>query len=244
MPNGGRRTAWTRPYYPHAGDEVATAASHTGIFMSAAHWANLIVHVGAGTVALAIGSVLLYRRKGTAEHRRWGRIFCYFTLLVALSALMGTVLFRFIPLFAVLTLLVPYQLVSGWRSVHTQARGPAAIDGVLTLVALASAAALVPVLLAHPAGRGIVVYSSLGALGMNLAYDTLRWLFPRRWFATLWRYDHSYKLIASFFGMLSALVGNVVRVGQPWSQIAPSAIGLLTVLYFFYRLSRRSPAVA
>lgn len=46
-------------------------------------------------------------------------------------------------------------------------------------------------------------------------------------------YDHAYKLIASLPGRLSAFVGNVVRKGQPWSQIAPSAIGLLTILFLF-----------
>jgi hypothetical protein len=29
---------------------------------------------------------------------------------------------------------------------------------------------------------------------------------------------------------LSAFVGNVVRWGQPWSQIAPSVLGVLVIL--------------
>lgn len=207
--------------------------------MSPIHLANLIVHIGAGTIALTIGFFLLASRKGTAKHRRWGRNFCYFTLLVCLSAAVGTVFFRFIPLFAVLTVLVPYQLVSGWRSVYTKDLGPSVIDGAWTFVALTLSGALVPILLASPAGGNIVVYSSLGALAAILTYDTVRWLFPRSWFRILWRYDHSYKLISSLFAMLSALIGNVVRVGQPWSQIAPSAVGMLTIFYFFYRLYRQ-----
>jgi uncharacterized membrane protein len=207
--------------------------------MSPTHLANLIVHIGAGAVALIIGFFLLAGRKGTAKHRRWGRIFCYFTLLVCLSAAVGTIFFRFIPVFAVLSVLVPYQLVSGWRSIYTQGLGPSAIDGAWTLVALLFSVALVPILLADPDGGNIVVYSSLGALATILAYDTVRWLFPRRWFPTIWRYEHSYKLIASLFAMLSALIGNVVRIGQPWSQIAPSAVGMLIIFYFFYRLYRQ-----
>lgn len=211
--------------------------------MSPAHWANLIVHVGAGAIALAIGFFLLASRKGTARHRRWGRKFCYFTLVVCLSAAVGTIFFRFIPLFAVLTILVPYQLVSGWRCIYTQDRGPSAIDGAWTFIALVFAVALVPILLAAPGGGKIVVYSSLGALAAILLYDTARWLFPRRWFGTLWRYEHSYKVISSLFAMLSALVGNVVRVGQPWSQVAPSALGMLAVVYIFYRLHRQNGIV-
>jgi uncharacterized membrane protein len=207
--------------------------------MSPTHLANLIIHVAAGSVALAIGFFLLASRKGTARHRRWGRNFCYFALLVCISAAAGTIFFRFIPVFAVLTVLVPYQLISGWRSIYTQALGPSMTDAALTLVALIFSIALIPILLASATGKTIVVYSTLGGLAAILLYDSVRWLFPRQWFRTLWRYEHSYKLISSLFAMLSALVGNVVRVGQPWSQIAPSAVGMLAVLFFFYRIHRQ-----
>lgn len=206
--------------------------------MSPAHLANIGIHVAAGTVALLIGFALLAMRKGTPTHRRWGKAFCALALIVSLSAAVGTVFFRFIPVFAVLTVLVPYQLVSGWRSVYTRELGPSRIDAAWTLVALAFAVALTPALIASPR-VDIVAYSSLGTLFTLLAYDSVRWLFPRRWFAALWRYDHVYKLVASLFAMLSALVGNVVRAGQPWSQIAPLVIGLLTVAFFFMQLRRR-----
>jgi uncharacterized membrane protein len=206
--------------------------------VSAAHLANLVIHVAAGTIALAIGFAMLAKAKGTATHRRWGRIFCYFTIVVCCSAAVGTTFFRFIPIFAVLSVLVPYQLIGGWRSAYTRDRGPAGVDALWTLLALAFAIALTPVLLSHPTKAPIVVYSSLGALATIIFYDAIRWLFPRRWYRVLWKYEHSYKLIASIFAMLSALVGNVVRVGQPWSQIAPSAIGILVIFYFFFQLSR------
>lgn len=207
--------------------------------MSFAHTANIAIHVAAGTVALAIGFGMLAKAKGTRTHRRLGRLFAYFTLAVCLTAVVGTVFFRFIPVFAVLSVLVPYQLVSGWRLAYTQERGPAPIDAAWTLTAAVFAAALTPTLLAQPAEAPIVVYSSLGALAAILAYDAVRWLFPRRWYRTLWRYEHAYKLIASIFAMLSALIGNVVRIGQPWSQIAPSAIGVAVILCFFVQLHRQ-----
>ena len=111
------------------------------------------------------------------------------------------------------------------------------------MVALAASIAIVPFVVDSPEGWGIVAASTLGALFSVLLYDIARWLFPRRWFRSLWIYEHSYKLIASQFGMLSALIGNVVRFGQPWSQIAPSVVGLLVVGYFFWKLGRGSPRV-
>lgn len=207
--------------------------------MSPAHLTNLGIHVAAGAIALAIGFTMLAKAKGTAWHRRMGRIFCYFTLAVSCSAIVGTIFFRFVPIFAVLSVLVPYQLIGGWRSVYTQHRGPAPIDAACTLMALACLIWLIPALREHPSQAPVVVYSSLGALATILAYDAARWLFPRRWYRSLWRYEHGYKLIASIFAMLSALVGNVVRVGQPWSQIAPSVVGMIVIIYFFGQLYRQ-----
>jgi hypothetical protein len=51
-------------------------------------------------------------------------------------------------------------------------------------------------------------------------------------------------LISAQFGMLSALVGNVIRVGQPWSQLLPSAVGLLVVITTFIRLAREGRSTA
>lgn len=209
--------------------------------MSAAHFTNLAIHVGAGLFALLVGFYLLARAKGTADHRRWGRRFCYAGLTVSVSAALGLALFRFMPMFAVLTVLVSYQLVGGWRAAITRERGPAAIDAVWTLFGVAGAAVFVPIAL-HAGGAPSLVYGALGGLSTVLLYDSLRWRFPRRWFATLWRYEHSYKLIASMFGMLSALIGNVVRFWQPWAQILPLMIGMGAILYFFVRLRQQDAA--
>ncbi len=210
--------------------------------MSPLHFANIATHVAAGAIGLGIGFVMLAKPKGTLAHRRLGRRFAYATLVVCGSATTGLIFFRFIPVFAVLTVLVLYQLVGGWRSAYTQERGPAGIDALWTLLAAVSSVALVPHVLGASTGPDIVVRSSLGALATILAYDAIRWTFPRRWYRTLWRYEHAYKLIASIFAMLSAFVGNVVRVGQPWSQIAPSAVGIMVILYFFHRLYREDKA--
>ncbi|WP_373896711.1 hypothetical protein [uncultured Massilia sp.] len=95
------------------------------------HLLNLALHVGAGIAAIVVGLGLLAKTKGTPTHRRRGRIFVAFTLLVCATGIIGSVLFRFIPLFAVLTLLVTYQLLSGWHAVHTKAAGPDRIDALL-----------------------------------------------------------------------------------------------------------------
>jgi uncharacterized membrane protein len=200
------------------------------------HLLNIFVHIGAGIAGMAVGFYLLWKPKASVPHRRGGRVFAGLTLVVCASAAIGNVFFRFTPLFAVLTVLVTYQLLSGWHVIYTKAAGPDALDALLLLGGTAVAAVLLAKLfgagLAQDAGISVVA-SSLAALGTVMAYDAARWLFPRRWHAALWRYEHVYKVVACLFGMLSAAVGNTIRAGQPWSQLAPSVAGIAVIVWFW-----------
>jgi uncharacterized membrane protein len=202
------------------------------------HLLNILVHIGAGIAAMALGFFVLWRPKDAIHHRRRGRVFVLLTAVVCLSAAIGNAVFRFMPLFAVLTVLVTYQLLSGWHVIYTRTAGPDALDAGLLLGAVLLSAMLVRRLFLDGAMAGAsasVMWSTLSALALLLAYDAARWLFPQRWHATLWRYEHIYKILGCLFGMLSAAVGNTVRAGQPWSQLAPSVIGLVAILWCMLR---------
>ena len=203
------------------------------------HLLNLGVHVGSGVAAIVLGFVILATAKGTARHRRLGRRFGVLTLAVCASAITGNLLFRFIPLFAILTVLVLYQFLGAWRAVVTRADGPNLVDAALTLVAATAGFILAPVVAAVPGGSSVVVQSSLAALALVVGYDILRWLFPKPWHGALWRYEHVYKAVASLFAMLSAASGNTIRFGQPWPQLLPSALGIATIAWMLWRTWRR-----
>lgn len=198
------------------------------------HQANLLLHVLAGTLAMGLGFWILRLPKGDARHRRLGRRFALATLAVCLFAAVGLIAFRFMPLFAVLTVLVSYLALSGWRNARTRARGPQGLDAALTALATGLTLALA----VGVAARDPVARASLGAVAAILVYDALRWTFPRRWHAHLWRYEHLYRMVSALFAMVSALVGNVVRVGQPWSQLLPSALGLAVIAFQAWRVWR------
>lgn len=205
--------------------------------MTVPHLINLIAHVAAGACAMGIGFCILFTTKGTVVHRKMGRAFTYFTLAVCLSAVIGSVFFRFIPMFAVLTVLVAFQLLSGWHVIYTKDLGPNRVDLLLASCATLVGGLLLKQVLSSPSTgstSNVVVYSSLGTLALLVFYEFLRWTFPKAWHANLWRYEHIYKLVASLFAMISAFVGNVIRFGQPYSQIAPSIVGLLTIGWFFW----------
>ncbi len=203
--------------------------------MGVAHVINIGLHIGAGTVAMAIGCWLLATTKGTAAHRRAGRIFGAFTLLVCATAAIGNVFFRFTPLFAVLAVLVLYQLASGWHVIHTKAAGPNRVDAAMATCAAVAGAVLTPFVLVKGESGAVVIYSSLATLFLLIGYDAMRWLFPRHWHATTWRYEHMYKLLASLFAMMSAAAGNLLPQAQPWSQLLPSALGIACIGWFFWR---------
>lgn len=206
--------------------------------MTTPHLINVLIHVLGGAAAIVLGFVILAAAKGTAWHRRRGRQFVALALVVCMSAALGSALFRFVPVFAMLTVLVLYQLLSGWHAVFTRVAGPNALDALMALGAAVGAVLLVPVVLAELARLGqspAVVYATLGALASLLAYDAARFLFPRAWHALTWKYEHIYKMVATMFGLLSAASGNLLAFAQPWSQILPSVLGLMTILALWWR---------
>jgi uncharacterized membrane protein len=208
--------------------------------VSTLHLLNLAVHLGAGIAAMGLGLLMLASAKGTRSHRSRGRVFVALTCAVCVTGAIGNVFFRFTPLFRVLTVLVAYQLASGWHVVFTRGSGPNRVDALLAMCAGGWALYLIPQLLAAGTqdASAVVVHSSLGGLFVLLAYDLARWCFPGRWHASLWRYEHIYKLVSALFAMLSAATGNLLKVGQPWSQLLPSVLGALAILWFFWRTWR------
>ena len=203
------------------------------------HLTNIAVHVGAGAMGLLLGAILLALAKGTRLHRMLGRVFVGLAGLVCVSALVGTVFFRFIPLFAVLTLLVSYLVLGGWRVIYTQGRGPTAWDAALTACALLGTVLLVPVLLQADLGNGSsapVIFSTLAAVVVVMAYDVAKWFFPRHWHARLWRYEHIYKVLSALSGMASAAVGNIFHTTV--AQLLPSVLGTAVIAWFFWREAR------
>lgn len=211
--------------------------------MTIPHLFNIGIHVFAGVVAMAIGFFILAREKGTMLHRKLGKIFCYFVIIVCVAAATGLFLFRFLPIFAVITVLVSYQLLSGWRVIYTRGAGPTLLDAMLTFFAVVLSIVLAPVVLQSASQQNMVVYSTFGALSCILLYDLVRWFFPRHWHHFLWRYEHTYKILSALFSMLSAFVGNVVRFGQPWSQLLPSLLGVVCIGYFFFKLYKEGKRV-
>jgi uncharacterized membrane protein len=107
--------------------------------------APILIHMSAALSALALGTVMLVRRKGTFSHKVLGRLWAALMLTVAVSSLWvpSFLHFTWIHLFTVLTLVsLPwaiYKIRSGDVRGHAQAMkglfiGGLVIAGVFTLV--------------------------------------------------------------------------------------------------------------
>jgi uncharacterized membrane protein len=106
---------------------------------------SVLLHLTAALSALALGIVMLVRRKGTHSHKLWGRVWAGLMLSVAISSLWipSFLHFTWIHLFTLLTLvslpLAIYNVRRGNVKGHARAMkgvfiGGLVIAGIFTLI--------------------------------------------------------------------------------------------------------------
>jgi uncharacterized membrane protein len=205
------------------------------------HSLNIAVHVVCGTAALILGMIQLFSSKGGEQHRRMGTWFVRAGWAVVATAAIGLALFRFGAFLAVLTMLVGYWMHSGMRALRIRHTGPALQDAVASIGGLMAVAVF---LLFLPRIQSpwvpAITYSTLGSLATLATYDLSRFLFPKRWFESLWLYEHVVKMIGAHGAIVAAFAGTVLSSLQPFSQIAPWIIWTGLQIGFVIQIARRS----
>lgn len=207
------------------------------------HTLNVLVHVVFGTAAIGAGLVPIVTRKGGRAHRRFGRIFLACLGVVIVTAVIGVFAFNFRAFLGIITLLAAYNGYSGYRVLQTKAAGPQLRDTAAALGALALVAGFLQYLHAvRVPWAPVVIYSTLGSLVFVSAYDLVRLAFPRRWYGSLWLYEHLAKMLAAYSAVLSAFAGTVLVRWQPYSQIVPSALAVAAMVGFGVASRNNSPS--
>jgi uncharacterized membrane protein len=204
------------------------------------HTLNIAIHVLCGTGALILGTIQLLSSKGGDRHRRLGRLFVRTGWGVVATAAIGLGLFRFGAFLAILTLLAGYWLHSGARALRLRDGGPASHDAIAAISALGAVAVFV-YFLPHIRSPWVpaITYSTLATLALLGTYDLSRFLFPKRWFESLWLYEHVVKMTGAHGAMAAAFAGTVLAFLQPVSQIAPSVIWSGLQIGFVIQLAQR-----
>lgn len=203
------------------------------------HSVNILIHVFCGTIALLLGIIVLFTKKGKRLHKKTGRIFLVFLTLVIITALIGAIVFRANSFLLVLTILSGYNGFSGFRTLKTKSNKPKLLDVWVAFLSLGIGLYFMGYMKStelfwNPA----VIYSTFGALFLVVGYDFMRYLIPSKSYEALWLYEHIYKMINAFTALLAAAVGTILPNYQPYSQLLPSVFGTLLVIGFiiyFYR---------
>lgn len=201
--------------------------------MADPHQINIWTHVAAGALALGIGLVPLFSRKGGPLHRWSGRVTAGLGVLVLGSATLATLLFSPpAPLMAA-TLSAGYQYLSGLRTLMLNRRGPGLPDALLALTGLGlSALILIQMGQGSASWTPAFGYATVGFLSSIAIYDLSRFFWISAWYRHVRELDHGVKMIGFYFAMLSAGAGNLLAELQPLSQILPSATGMVVMIGF------------
>ena len=203
--------------------------------METLHTLNIILHVSAGIVALMLGLAALLTAKGGSVHTKLGNYFLVLVSVVIATGLIGVFVFGRNTFLLVITVLTGYVSFSGYRALKFKSNVPRVLDIIVALVSLSTLAYFLYFF--HSIGMiwsPIVIYSTVGAMFFVVLYDLLRYLIPREVYASqrIWLYEHIYKMISAFSGLLSAFAGTVLKEYQPHSQYLPSVLGMIIMVGF------------
>ncbi len=205
---------------------------------------NAVIHLAAGAVALMIGLVPLLSTKGGHAHRRFGRVVVGLGGIVLATALFSVVRGTAPMALAAVTLSAGYQYVGSLRALALRDRGPGWLDALLACGAVAFAAWML--IQGKPGGASwppALAYGTLGFLAMVVIYDLSRHAWPQLWLRRIRPLDHGLKMTGFYFAMASAGAGNLLRNWQPWSQVLPSAFGIVAMFALAYAYLRRTRTV-
>lgn len=190
------------------------------------HTLNILTHIAAGCAALALGLFPLLTAKGSRWHRFTGWLFVAAGTLVLGCAVIGITFFPQPAPLIMATLSASYQFIGGLRALKR-------VNHLDTVMALATLGACVWLALnmhnANASWPPMIGYSILGFLSTITLYDLSRPLWRAMW-ARMRHIDHGLKMTGAYFAMASAGLGNLWPAGQPWSQLAPSLIGLVVMV--------------
>ena len=201
----------------------------------------LIIHIGAGFCAVAVGVMPILTRKGSRLHRLSGQVFAGLMTILLICAWAMTAL-RPDPYFLGLSATASLTLFSGLRvlgrkrpDLNRQDRARP-LDWIVTLAALAIGLLTVSMAIVGygDAPPQILIALAYGALSMA-SWDLWRFSRPLDWpfSPRLWTYEHLWKMLGAYSAVLSAFSGNFLAfLPPPWSALWPTILfQSLTVIW-------------
>jgi len=203
------------------------------------HKINILIHVIAGTVALAIGILTIVLNRKPLLHKKYGRYFTYLLSAVIVTGFIGWLFFRSSPFLLTLTLLAGYTGLTGFRTVRLREKKTSWIDAIIAASVLITGI-IYWLWLSRNSDQWspAVIMPTLSALGLVTIYDLLKFFWIHTYIKSWWLYEHIYKMFSAFSGLLSAFTGTVLPNFKPYSQIGPSIVCTLVIVFFIWQRAR------
>jgi uncharacterized membrane protein len=201
----------------------------------------LLVHIGAGSLALAIAPLAMVARKGGAWHRRWGTVFVIAMATVSITAFGLGPYFQDLFLVAV-GVLSGYLVFAAWRAARAHDR-VAPVDVVAAVAVLvAGCALLLLAALQHSAFTAVLMMFGAICVGLG-AKDVYRLSRPAP--RKAWMYRHLTLMVAAYVAAVTALSAvnlHAIPLVARWAW--PTVIGtiLITWANVHYRKPKRPRA--
>lgn len=205
-------------------------------------WALVLVHVGTGAIALALGPVLFARRKGDRRHRRLGTGFVALMLVTCASGA-ALLAWRFNPFLAGVTAFSAYNAATAWRAVRWRAAGrPQPLDAALGYLGLLAGALLWGVAIAlllgalpggptDVAGRLVFggVSGAFGAVVGAMARADLQLGLAAEVAPHAWLDRHMSRVVGAYIALCTAFAVQLAGLALPpaWQWIAWVAPGVI-----------------
>lgn len=182
----------------------------------------LFVHILFGTLALFVSPAAMITHKGGLWHRRWGKVYFWSMAVVAISAVLLSVLRPqlFLPMVAVFSF---YLAFTGYRVLYrkTPRHQANALDWVWTILMLLGGAGLVcyGVLLLRNSSFGTVAIV-FGGIGLLLGISDGRTFLNLPDDKRAWWFTHMTRMLAAYIATVTALLPR-------W--LWPTAAGLIGI---------------
>lgn len=201
------------------------------------HSANIIVHIIAGSIALILGFIILFKSKGTLWHKKAGKIFTFCLILIVITGILGVVVFKRNLFLLVITILAGYNTYSGVSIVRRKSNTIYWRDILVMIISVTITLYFIYYL--QSIGfywNPVVIYSTVGYLFMVITYDLIRYCIPKSKYGNLWIYEHIAKMMSALGGLFSAFIGTILPNYKPYSQILPSLLMTLLIIFFIIKV--------
>ena len=206
----------------------------------------LVIHIISGAIGFVVAPIALIVKKGSAAHKRWGKIFFAAMTGVATTAIIMAPMHhnQFLTFIAVFSY---YLAFSGYRAVYRRRHSggkPGWPDWTFVILDLAFSAFLFIfglINLPNPFG---IISMAFGLIGFRLGMKDLS-IFRNPIKKHDWLFSHIIGMVAAYISAVSAF--SAVNLNFPWipaivQWLWPTIIGLPFIFRYISKLKKKLAA--